>query len=298
MFNLEFTENNQIKVIYLEDIPIKVKASALLSTLRIPIEACILEFKNKGHWYILGLNYNGCSHLRLAWDDKKLDYILPFISYKNKPNKPHKVICLGLNKTGTTSFKSGLEELGYNLMPEALGHQFIQADIENNDYSSLNSILNNPRFNAYEDLPFSLKGIYKKLYEINSKAKFILTVRNPKDWVYSVLNFYSPHFENLGKDFMNKHYYDHHYGIDTKHCTPNWVQVMFRSWGITSTENLEKQLENVYNSHVREITEFFKQKGGDLYLLDVSQKGAFKALASWLGEKTDKEDFPWLNKAE
>lgn len=303
MFDLEFNEENRIKITYKENNPLEAHISILLSTIRIPVETYIFNFQNKNHWFIPPFDFTGCSFLRIKYQHngelKSKEYFIPPNSYKKPITKLNNVICLGLNKTGTTSLKSGLEDLGYSIMWEALGHQFYQADVWNKDYSSLSSIIKNPRFNAYEDLPFSMKGLYKEIYRIDPNAKYILTLRDVNKWVNSVIKFYDWYFKTLPSSLLDApRFYNHHYLGDGTYSTQNWNKPMFDSWGITSTKNLEEQLKNVYESHIQEVTEFFKQKGGDLYLLDVSQKGAFKALASWLGEKTDKEDFPWLNKTK
>jgi hypothetical protein len=298
MFELEFTEDKKIKIIYRGDDPLEVRIILLLSTIRIPVSKITFNFQSKNHWFIPDLDYTGCSYLRLEWGNSHREYFLPKETQQNLNKKPHNVICLGLNKTGTTSLKSGLEDLGYDVMWEALGHQFISSDIWRGDYSSLNSIVQNPRFNAYEDIPFSLKETTKKIFEIDPTAKYILTIRDVNKWVKSVLNFYYPHFPYLNSFFNNPHDYNHNYGYVQNVHTRNWNKIIFDSWGLHTTENLEQQLENIYNSHVNEVIEFFKTNGGELLILDVSTPGSFKQMAEFLGEETDKTDFPWLNKSK
>jgi hypothetical protein len=301
MFNLELTSNNKIKVTYLGTDPLEAQISILLSTIRIPVETHIFHFQNKNHWFIPSFDFTGCSFLKIKYQQngktKSIEYFIPPTSYKKPTTKSTNVICLGLNKTGTTSLKSGLEKLGYNVMWEALGHQFYQADVWNGDYSSLSSIIKNPRFNAYEDLPFSMKGIYKEIYKIDPNAKYILTVRDVDKWVKSVIKFYGWYLKTLPASQLDApRFYKHHYLGDGTYSSQNWNKPMFESWGITSTENLEERLKDVYNSHVEEVTNFFKDKG-DLMVLDVSKPNSFKQMADWLGENTNELDFPWLKKS-
>lgn len=297
MFNLSLTKENKIKITYTGDNPLEVKFIPLLSTIRTPVSSTIFKFNNKNHWFIPNIDYTGCSYLRLEWGNNHVEYHLPPIPQQPTDEKPHNVICLGLNKTGTTSLKSGLEDLGYNVMWEALGHQFIQADIWGGDYSSLNSIIKNPKFNAYEDLPFSLRGIYKEVFKIDPKAKYILTIRDINKWVKSTIDFYSPHLPYLKDSFNSPHVYSHNYGSVESYVTRNWNKTILTSWGIQDNVNLEEQLVKFYNSHTQEIIEFFKQNGGELLILDVSKPGSFKQMAEFLGEETNKTDFPWLNKS-
>lgn len=297
MFSLNITENNKIKITYQGEKPLKVKLILLLSTIRIPVSNITLEFTQKGHWHIPNLDYTGCSILKLEYHSSHLEYILPTkVTLPLSPQSPN-IICLGLNKTGTTSLKAGLESLGYNVMWESLGHQFINSDISNGDYSSLSSILQNPRFNAYQDLPFSLKGIYSKVFKIDPKAKYILTLRDVDKWVNSTIEFYSAHLPYITDPFNNPHTYSQNYSGIENHITKNWNKLIFNSWGISSLDNIEEKLTNVYNSHIKEITNFFQQKNGNLYLLDVGKPNALKELANWLGKETQYLDFPWLNKS-
>jgi hypothetical protein len=297
MFNLELTSNNKIKVTYLGNEPLKVKFIPLLSTIRIPTNSYSFTFNCKNHWFIPNLDYTGCSIFKLEYNNTSLEYILPYkITNPSTNSKPYNVICLGLNKTGTTSLKSGLEKLGYNVMWEALGHQFINADIENGDYSSLYSIINNPKFNAYEDLPFSLKGMCSEIFKIDPKAKYILTLRDVDKWVNSVIKFYSPSLPYITDPFNNPHTYSQNYSGVKNYITKNWNKLIFKDWGLDSTDNIEQKLKDVYNSHVEEVTNFFKDKG-DLMVLDVSKPNSFKQMADWLGENTNELDFPWLNKS-
>jgi hypothetical protein len=142
-----------------------------------------------------------------------------------------------------------------------------------------------------------MKGIYKEIYKIDPNAKYILTVRDVDKWVKSVIKFYGWYLKTLPASQLDApRFYKHHYLGDGTYSSQNWNKPMFESWGITSTENLEERLKDVYNSHVEEVTNFFKDKG-DLMVLDVSKPNSFKQMADWLGENTNELDFPWLKKS-
>lgn len=300
LFSLELNSNKQLKITYRGNNPLNLNLIPLLSGLRIPFQTHSFNFECSGHWWVPPINFIGCSYLRLQFDyagkTNKIEYMLPSDIIKIPTNKKSNVICLGLNRTGTTSLKSGLESLGYNVMWEGLGHQFIQSDVWNKDYSSLSSIINNPAFNAYEDLPFSLKGIHPEIFKIDPEAKYILTIRDAKKWARSVMNFYKEHLPYLGNRLSSPQIYDHQYAGIESFITHNYTQAMFDSWGITSQENLEENLIRIFNEHKKEILDFFKDKPNSLYVLDVSQGNSFKKLATWLGEKTNENNFPWLHK--
>ena len=300
LFDLELTENNQIKIIYKGNSLLDLNLILLLSGIRIPFQTHYFKFECKGHWWIPPINFIGCSYLRLQFEYagkiNKIEYMLPPQVQKIPSKKPHNVICLGLNRTGTTSLKSGLESLGYNIMWEGLGHQFIQADVWNKDYSSLSSIINNPAFDAYEDLPFSLKGVHKEIFNIDPNAKYILTDRDARKWAKSVINFYKEHLSYLDNRLSSPQIYDHQYAGVQSFITHNYTQAMFDSWGITTQENLEENLVNVFHEHKKDILDFFKDKPNSLYVLDVSENTSFKRLANWLGEETNELNFPWLHK--
>lgn len=94
----------------------------------------------------------------------------------------NKIFCIGLGRTGTTTFQDCMKILGYKhrgwIGPE-LG---LLAMI---DFKSILPIIED--YESFDDYPFPL--IYKELFKCYPDAKFILTKRKSiESWVNSVIN--------------------------------------------------------------------------------------------------------------
>ena len=64
---------------------------------------------------------------------------------------------------------------------------------KNNDFSELKPYCQTAE--AFQDVPFSLPNIYKKLYILYPNAKFILTIRDSAEqWYSSLINFQKNRF--------------------------------------------------------------------------------------------------------
>lgn len=117
-----------------------------------------------------------------------------------------KVFCVGLNKTGTTSMGELLTSLGYKLAPQEPAEMMIE-DWSKRDFTNLINFCK--KYNAFQDIPFSLPYTFQALDIAFPKSKFILTVRSsPDEWFESWLRFTkkrlnldrAPQWSDLEKD--------------------------------------------------------------------------------------------------
>ena len=69
-----------------------------------------------------------------------------------------KVFCIGRNKTGTTSLKLALQELGYKMGSQPQGERLIK-DWKNNNFSPIIELAKTA--DAFQDIPFSYNNTYK-----------------------------------------------------------------------------------------------------------------------------------------
>jgi len=96
--------------------------------------------------------------------------------------KKSKVICIGLQRTGTTSLGASLRYLGYNHLSFKEEHRQL---FKNNDIPSLLNIIKN--YDSCDDNPWPY--LYKQIDELYPNSKFILTVRKTPDiWFKSICN--------------------------------------------------------------------------------------------------------------
>lgn len=298
LFNFKVTPEKKIKITYNGKNKINVVLSIKLIGNNNNIENIHYIFNQVGHWYVPNFNYMGCKYLSIYDIDKKetlFDWLIP-CELSEGANKQN-IICLGLNKSGTSSFKKDLTDLGYSFPSTYFSMGTVMADVYHNDYNSLISLLNNPRYNAYKDFPFSLPNVYKNIYDFRPNDLYVLTIRNNcDDWVKSSIKYFG---------WLMKHEPNNTPIIYTKISNPinerfsNFIAPMFKHWGIASYNNIEQKLKDVYNKHTDDVINFFEKKNNSNFMVvNVSTKGELKKLTDWLGIKNNKQDFSWENKSK
>jgi len=310
LISYEILDDN-IKFINLTDRNIKIGLILRLQGTNSPVANYFHEFKHKGEWILPFFNYNGCGvisvHENLYKHEETglpvMRELLRVIIPKHLTNRSNKqnLICVGLNKTGTSSLSKDIVELGYSMCPENISHQFAFPDVYHNDYHTTMSLLNNPRFNFYEDLPFSLPNVYREIYKNRTEDLYVLTIRNSVDeFVESAIKFYNNYLIHQDtKKFSHKQYYHHNYYYVDNINLCGLYYGFFELWGINNTQNIEQKLKDVYNKHNDDVIGFFDKKtNSNFMVINVSKKGELKKLTNWLGVENDKQDFSWENKSK
>ncbi|QIA08519.1 sulfotransferase [Draconibacterium halophilum] len=117
--------------------------------------------------------------------------------YRIKVKNKQKIFCIGLNKTGTTSVKEALEELGYIVGNETEAKKLL------NDWlkRDFRPIIKYCKFaQAFQDSPFSFPYTYIILNHVFPNSKFILTIRDDaEEWYRSITRFHSKLWGRDGK---------------------------------------------------------------------------------------------------
>lgn len=289
---------DKYKITYLGDEPIYVNFTAKLKGVHVPAQTIRYKFKIKGEWFIPGIDYTGCSILELRNYETK-EYLFEKVINPsiNKKIKRQNIICIGLNKTGTSSFVSSVQKLGYDLSDEGLNFMTCVQDVLHNDLNSTYSLLENERFNLYDDMPYSFPLVYEKLYERRPNDVYVLTVRKDVEtWVKSVIKFY-PLLQNKSEEFwQDKSYMHYQWSNEKDDILLNNQSPLFHAWGIKETSNLESKLREIYLNHNQKAIEFFSKNKSNFIVIDVSKKNELKRLCNWLGVETKQNDFDWVNK--
>jgi len=100
---------------------------------------------------------------------------------------PYRVFGIGMNKTGTTSLGQALRRLGVvPVATQKLVHAagLIEALIEREDYEP--ALRYARMYRAFEDRPWNMWDMYRRLDERYPGSRFVLTVRDPESWWLSV----------------------------------------------------------------------------------------------------------------
>lgn len=174
-----------------------------------------------------------------------------------------KIICIGFMKTGTTSLRKALNILGYTVKENSPGALL---PILKGNYEKVFSIARN--YDALADKPWFM--IYKELDREFPGSKFILTIRDNESWYQSV----SRHLGEL-RTAQHEWIYGRGKGLPKEH-----------------KENALK----VYSAHNKNVTDYFRDRPGDLLILDLSKDDNWKKLCEFLGREIPVEQFPHLMK--
>jgi hypothetical protein len=171
-----------------------------------------------------------------------------------------KVFCVGFQKTGTTTMEQVLTELGYRVTgPNHVRTKGIAEKLER-----IAEKLSH-QYDAFQDNPWPL--VYRQMDALHPGSKFILTVRDEQQWYDSFRN----HFEGLNRSPMAELIY----GPDTG------------------------QPAEVYKARLRrhndEVRAYFRDRPGDLLVIDISADPRWEPICSFLGEPVPAKPFPHSN---
>lgn len=171
--------------------------------------------------------------------------------------KDHKVFCIGLGKTGTTSLKEAMRILGYRTIRLPLQWQGIS------------------------DFDVALPGISAAMYEDLDAAypgsKFILTVRDIGRWLKSV-----EHDIQRKKDVVQDRMEERE-------------KIQLLLYGTAEFDR--KRFEQAYCKHLERVEDYFKKRPDDLLVLDITTDAGWDRLCGFLGEPVPDVPFPHTNKA-
>ena len=202
-------------------------------------------------------------------DDKDIITLSPSVNLCNQiikdKIKKHKVFCVGMFKTGTTSLGKAFEILGYKTLhgpwwmtgeENKLIDSFNERpDIWNNYEKQIKNCVE--KFDAFQDFPWMF--VYKELYKWYPDAKFVYTVRNIDDIVKSEIG-------------------------------------MWNRCGDEVDEVIKQKFIKRYQNHEKEIREFFKNKENFLELSIIDQQEGWDKLCKFLELPVPSTTFPHLNK--
>jgi len=174
-----------------------------------------------------------------------------------------KIIGVGFQKTGTSSLRKALMMLGYRVKDNST--RPLIPILRGNFNKVLHMIQD---YDAMVDTPWYM--IYKELDEKIPGSKFILTLRDDESWFKSV---------------------SRHIGVLRN---PNHEYVYGRGRGLPM-EDKENTLK-VYNKHIREVKEYFKDRPDDFLVLDLTKGDGWEQLCPFLGHAIPNLPFPHANR--
>jgi Sulfotransferase domain len=186
---------------------------------------------------------------------------------KSKPKKINKIFGIGLNKTATHSLCKGLRILNFkSLHYWSPKHKKLIAKIMlDNKVNGRVPFHGLDEYDAYTDFFIeSTTNIYQELDEAYPGSRFILTVRELDSWLSS----------------REKHVLANRNNPDYKGA---WLTIDKRGW----TEQ--------WRSHNHNVKEYFKNRPGDLLMIDICKGEGWDKLCPFLNVPIPDDPFPHEN---
>lgn len=179
------------------------------------------------------------------------------------PAKP-KVICVGFQKSGTTSMNAAFQRLGYRVCSVYGRHmklERLRANFVRRGLDLLRSC------DAVEDMPWPL--LFREIDEAYPGSKFILTWRESDGWIKSICEHFGANPDPLQQLT---------YGED--HPAPVGHEAHYRA---------------VYEAHNAAVRAHFRDRPDDLLEMNLAQGDGWAKLCPFLGLPVLSEPFPRAN---
>lgn len=176
-------------------------------------------------------------------------------------NSFNKIFCIGFPRTGTTTLSDALSTLGYKVRggPEEIHEAFL-----NNDIDAIIDFVK--KHDAFQDDPWP--QLYKKLDKLFPNSKFILTKRDEKKWIRSIVN-----------------YFGHKY-------SPTREKI----YGAKYPIGYENTFLSIYKKHNSNVINYFSKRPKDLLIIEWERGDSWKELCSFLNVAIPIQPLPHRNK--
>lgn len=205
--------------------------------------------------------------------------------------KKNKIFCIGRNKTGTTSLKKALQDLGYQVGDQSRAELLVK-DYDAGNWSPIIKYCKSAE--AFQDALFSWPFTWLILHHHFPRSRFVLTTRDSESWYKSITRFHGKRFSNDKTRPPNKK--------ELKNATyryRGWLWDNHRAvWKTPENDlyNKKKMIEN-YEMHNQMVRHFFTGKPNFIEI-DVSHDDSYIKLCRFLKREPRYEKFPHLNSSK
>ena len=213
---------------------------------------------------------------------------LNYYENKSRPNKVNferlidknydKVFCIGFGKTGTTSMKKLLSDMGFIVGNQIAGEMLIR-DYAENRFDNIIRYFHVA--DAFQDCPSSLPGIYKIQDKEFPKSKFILTIRDSAEqWYDSLVRHHTRVFSSTKNkptlsDLENSKRQYKGRALYAQKAIFNFPEFPLYD---------PDHYKSVYNQHIRDTEDYFS--GRDNFLkINLRETNSLERLCNFLGFK-------------
>ena len=239
------------------------------------------QYDNAGEFHVIKsrphtvVNYGkfGCGPVR---DHFAAHFVPRGVQQINLDLLPTRIFGIGLQRTSTSSLHQAFKILGFDSFHWETNQKAWAIWQEMN---ALGKSITLERYYALCDLPIPM--LYRELDAAYPGSKFILTVRSESDWLKSV--------EWLWDPARNPRY-----DWNVQPFTHPIHQALYGRTDFDATAFLER-----YRRHNAEVKEYFRDRPGDLLVMDMDHPGAgWPELCGFLNKPIPIVPYPRANKSE
>ncbi|WP_230279981.1 sulfotransferase family protein [Croceicoccus sp. Ery15] len=178
--------------------------------------------------------------------------------------KKTKVFCIGFQKTGTSSMRDALQQLGYRVVG-VFGRDTPLDDLRAGFVETGLAIARD--YDAVEDMPWPL--MFRELDAAFPGSRFILTLRETDKWYKSIAG---------------------HFGDNPYH-----IQQLTYGDDAPAPVGHEARYREVYDAHNKDVIEYFRDRPGDLLVMELERGDGWQKLGQFLGEAVPEGSFVQTN---
>lgn len=178
----------------------------------------------------------------------------------NYGERTSKIFGIGLSRTGTTSLTEALTILGYRARHFPQSHLTFWGSVEINQIEL-------KKFDAFTDTPVALN--FQKLDQMFPGSKFILTLREITAWLESCRRY---QWNQTGR-----------------------LERKLRLALYGCTEFNPELFRNAYQRHTQTVLQYFRNRAGDLLIIDITKGDGWGQLCPFLGTAKPAVAFPCKN---
>jgi hypothetical protein len=189
---------------------------------------------------------------------------------------PTRIFGIGMHKTATTSLHHALKILGIDSAHWKTAHWAKAIWEEMSTWGRSRTL---ERSYAASDLPITI--LYDKLDAAYPGSKFILTTRNEDTWIESVRNHWDHDSNRFRADWNHDPF------------THKVHKLVYGQKGFD-----EELFRNRFRKHNADVTEYFKDRPGDLLVMDMDNGAGWGELCGFLGMPVPNNPYPTMYKTK
>lgn len=195
--------------------------------------------------------------------------------FKKRP----KVFCIGRNKTGTTSLAMALTSFGYRLAPQHKA-ELLTEDWARRSFGSLVKYCR--KYEAFQDVPFSLDFSYIALDQAYPGSKFILSVRDSSEQWFSSMVRFTAKMIGVDRTPTAEDLANFQYRGETARRGEIWMRHQL-VYGATAETVFDRDLYiRHYEEYNRTVRQYFRHRPDDLLVLNLADSDSMERLCRFL----------------